>query len=409
MMVLEAIRILSTMSPPKEAEGGGLSGHDSNTISHHHKRRRWLHALPEDHDGGLDDDNKSSSTSSASSLLIPGLPDDIALYCLALARRSDHLSLACLNARFNSLIVSGDLCGLRRQMGIAEHWVYLVCDLRGWEAFDPGAGRWMRLPKIPCDDCFNHADKESLAVGPHLLVFGRELWNFAVWAYYSPRRGWRRCRQMNFPRCLFASGSSGPIAIVAGGSDKDGAVLRSAELYNSETEQWELLPNMHTPRKLCSGFFMGGKFYVIGGMSGPNAPLTCGEEYDLQSRTWRRIEGMYPTAGKAAGAPPLVAVVEDHLYAVEHHTNMVKRYDKERNSWAVIGRLPVRADMSNGWGLALKACGRELLVVGGQRGTDGESIVLSSWRPGEGAPEWKVLGVKEHAGVFVYNCAVVGC
>lgn len=394
--------------------------HSGDSSAHHHnysRRRRTLDGDDENNDGGGNGGSNGVSDGRqgkrwSSSLLIPGLPDDIALSCLALARRSDHASLACLNARFRSLIESGYLYGLRRWMGVAEHWVFLVCDPRGWEAFDPRANRWMRLPRIPCDDCFNNADKESLAIGPHLLVFGRELRDFAVWTYCSVGlgRGWSRCSPMNRPRCLFASASSGSIAIVAGGSDKTGTVLNSAELYDAETGRWELLPAMSAPRKLCSGFFMRGKFYVIGGMLGTTA-LTYGEEYDLQSREWRRIEGMYPTASDAAGAPPLVAVVDDQLYAVEYRTNRLKRYDMEHQSWAVVGRLPVRADTSNGWGLAFKACGRELLVVGGQRGPEGESIVLSSWRPGGGgaAPEWRVLGVKEHAGIFVYNCAIMGC
>ncbi|PON84426.1 hypothetical protein TorRG33x02_197590, partial [Trema orientale] len=75
--------------------------------------------------------------------------------------------------------------------------------------------------------------------------------------------------------------------------------------------------------------------------------------------------------------------------------------------------LPVRADSANGWGLAFKACGEELLVVGGQRGTDGEGIVTNAWNPKSGVKDgtldWKVQDVKEHNGVFVYNCAVMDC
>lgn len=344
---------------------------------------------------------------------LPGLHDDVALNCLVLVCRSDYDSLACLNRRFKSLISSGYLYGLREQMGLVEHWVYLVCDPRGWEAFNPVRNKWMSLPAIPCDECFNYADKESLAVGCELLVFGRELLDFAIWKYSCATRKWAKCPGMNFPRCLFASSSSGSIAIVAGGSDKNGKVLKSAELYNSEKGRWELLPNMHSPRKLCSGFFMDGKFYVIGGMSGPTTSLTCGEEYDLQTRTWSKIEGMYPNVNNVAQAPPLVAVVNNQLYAVEYLTNMVKKYDKKNNSWAVLGRLPVRADSSNGWGLAFKAFGKELLVIGGQRGPEGESIVLNSWCPdsgnANGTLEWKVLAVKEKSGVFVYNCAIMGC
>lgn len=344
---------------------------------------------------------------------LPGLHDDIALTCLARASKSDYASLSCLNVRFHMLIKSGYLYDLRRQLGVVEHWVYMVCDPRGWEAFDPFRKKWMRLPKIPCDDCFNCADKESLAVGSELLVFGRELFDFAIWKYSLACRDWVKCEGMNHPRCLFASGRLGSMAIVAGGSDKNGNILRSAELYDSITGKWEMLPSMHYPRRLCSGFFMDGKFFVIGGMTSPTDSLTCVEEFDLKTRKWRKIEGMYPNVNRAAHAPPLVAVVDSELYAVEYVTNMVNKYNKENNSWDALGRLPVRADSSNGWGLAFKSCGQALLVVGGQKGPEGETIVLNTWHPKSGVKngtlDWEVLGVKEHSGVFVYNCAVMGC
>ncbi|KAF6139712.1 hypothetical protein GIB67_006660 [Kingdonia uniflora] len=363
--------------------------------------------------GGDYDDSGRHSRADSSDSLLPGLHDDITLNCLAWVERSDYASLACLNTRFNSLTKSGYLYELRKKMGISEHWVYIVCDPRGWEAFNPLRRKWMSLPKIPCDECFNHADKESLTVGNELLVFGREYFDFAIWKYSLVNGNWVRCQGMNLPRCLFGSGSYGSIAIVAGGSDKNGTVLKSAELYNSESGTWEVLPNMHSPRKMCSGFFMDGKFYVIGGMSSPTSSLTCGEEFNLQTKEWRKIEGMCPNVNKAAQAPPLVAVVDNQLYVVEHVTNMVKKYNKEKNSWELLGRLPLRADSSNGWGLAFKACGKQLLVVGGQRGPEGEGIVVSSWCPKSGVKngslEWKVLDVKENSGVFVYNCAVMGC
>ncbi|KAL6566738.1 hypothetical protein OROMI_015142 [Orobanche minor] len=352
----------------------------------------------------------------SSDCYLPGLHDDVALICLARASRSDYASLSCLNNKFNNLINSGYLYELRRQLRIVEHWVYIVCDPRGWEAFDPFRNKWMGLPKIPCDDCFNHADKESLAVGSELLVFGREMFEFAIWKYSLTRRDWSKCESMNCPRCLFASSSLGPIAVVAGGSDQNGNILKSAELYNSLTGKWEMLPSMHLPRKSCSGVFMDEKFYVIGGMSSPTDSLTCAEEFDFTTRKWRKIEGMYPNVNRAAQAPPLVAVVDNLLYGVEYSNNMVKRYNKERNVWEDLGRLPdpVRADLSNGWGLAFKSCGNALLVVGGQRGPVGEAIVLSSWNPkklsvGNKTLDCEVVGVKEHGGVFVYNCAVMGC
>ncbi|XP_022964959.1 F-box/kelch-repeat protein At5g60570-like [Cucurbita moschata] len=367
------------------------------------------HLLDLNSSGRVNDGHHLGSSDS----LFPGLIDDVALNCLAWACQSDYTSLSCLNSRFNELVRNGDLYGWRKRLGIKEHWVYLVCDLKGWEAYDPLRKVWMTLPKMPCDECFNHADKESLAVGSELLVFGREMFDFAIWKYNSTCNSWTKCRGMNRPRCLFGSGSLGSIAIVAGGSDINGNILDSAELYDSSLGTWEMLPKMTTPRRLCSGFFMDEKFYVIGGMSSSTVSLTCGEEYNFQTRKWRKIEGMYPYVNRAAQAPPLVAVVDNQLYSVEYLTNLVKRYDKVKNSWNVLGRLPLRADSSNGWGLAFKACGEELLVVGGQKGPNGEAIVLNACSPKfgmrNGALDWKFLGVKEHVGVFVYNCAVMGC
>lgn len=360
--------------------------------------------------GGVDDGRPRLRSSDS---LLPGLYDDVALNCLAWAYSSDYASLACLNTRFYNLIKSGYLFELRKHMGILEHWVYLVFDLKGWEAFDLVRKKWIRLPKIPCDECFNYADKESLAVGNELLVFGREMFDLVIWKYSVVNPNWVKCQGMDLPRCLFGSSSSGSIAIVAGGCDKSGTVLKSAELYDSSSGKWEMLPDMHSPRRLCSGFFMDDKFYVIGGMTSPIDSLTCGEEYDLKAKKWRKIEGMYPNVSKAAQAPPLVAVVDNQLYALEHSTNMVKKYDKQKNTWDVLGRIPVNADSSNGWGLAFKACGEQLLVIGGQRGPEGEVIVLNSWHPKSGIKngtlDWKVLSVKDKVGVFVYNCAVMGC
>jgi hypothetical protein len=52
------------------------------------------------------------------------------------------------------------------------------------------------------------------------------------------------------------------------------------------------------------------------------------------------------------------------------------------------------------------------LVIGGHRGPQGEVIVLHTWDPQDRStdrPEWNVLAVKERAGAFVANCAVMGC
>ncbi|KAF8390243.1 hypothetical protein HHK36_024768 [Tetracentron sinense] len=347
--------------------------------------------------------------------LIQPIGRDISINCLIRCSRSDYGSLASLNQSFRSLIRSGELYRLRQQMGVIEHWVYFACHLLEWEAFDPIGRRWMHLPRMTSNECFKCSDKESLAVGTELLVFGKEVTSQVIYRYSILTNSWSSGMTMNAPRCLFGSASLGEIAILAGGCNSQGNILCSAELYNSETGTWLTLPSMNKPRKMCSGVFMDGKFYVIGGSN--SRLLTCGEEYNLETKTWREIPDMFPARSSVVGgtegppaaeAPPLVAVVNNDLYAADYAEKEVRKYDKERNLWFTVGRLPERAVSMNGWGLAFRACGDRLIVIGGPRALGGRIIELNSWVPSEGPPQWNLLASK-HSGSFVYNCAVMGC
>lgn len=356
---------------------------------------------------------KISSTS-----LIHQIGRDNSINCLLHCSRSDYGSISSLNKSFRYLIRSGELYRLRRQMGIIEHWVYFSCNLLEWEAFDPITNRWMRLPRMTSNECFMCSDKESLAVGTELLVLGKEITSHVIYKYSILTNSWSFGMNMNFPRCLFGSASIGEIAIIAGGCDSNGNILSSAELYNSENGNWITLPSMNKARKMCSGVFMDGKFYVLGGIGAENAKsLTCGEVYDLNMGSWRLIPNMFPqrSGGGRAGeppivaeAPPLVAVVNNELYEADHAEKELRKYNKERNLWVSVGRLPERAVSMNGWGLAFRACGDRLIVIGGPRTLGGGIIELNSWTPAEDLPKWEVLA-RKHSGSFVYNCAVMGC
>lgn len=359
---------------------------------------------------------QDSGDSSDSGSLLPRMNRDSSITCLSRCSRSDYGSLASLNSSFRNIIRSGELYAWRRLNGIIEHWIYFSCALLEWEAYDPIRERWMHLPRMASNECFMCSDKESLAVGTELLVFGRELRSHVIYRYSLLTNSWESGMRMNAPRCLFGSASLGEIAILAGGCDSDGHILDSAELYNSENQTWEVLPSMNKPRKMCSGVFMDGKFYVIGGIGGRESKLlTCGEEYNLQTRTWSEIPNMSPGRSArgaempaTAEAPPLVAVVNNELYAADYADMELKKYDKERKLWFTIGRLPERAASMNGWGLAFRACGNRLIVIGGPRAHGGGFIELNSWVPSEGPPQWNLLARKQ-SGNFVYNCAVMGC
>ena len=349
------------------------------------------------------------------SLLIYKLGRDMSITCLLRCSRSEYGRIASINRGFRSVISSGEIYKIRRQMGIIEHWVYFSCSLVEWDAFDPRSNHWMRLPVMTSNECFMSSDKESLGVGTELLVFGMETLSQIIYRYSLLDNKWSSGMQLNTPRFLFGSASVGGIAILAGGCNADGKLLRSAELYNSDTGKWVNLPRMNKARKLCSAVFVDGKFYVIGGMGPGYTALTCGEEYDMKTQTWREIPNMYPrrkeeeVRNAAVEAPPLIAVVNNVLYSADYTRCEVRRYDKATNSWVVLGQLPERVVSTDGWGVAFRACGDRILVLGGPRAYGGRYVEIYSWTPGEGGElKWKVLATRQ-LGHFVYNCAVMGC
>ncbi|XP_004508827.1 F-box/kelch-repeat protein At1g26930-like [Cicer arietinum] len=375
--------------------------------------------VPGDHMKGEGKNHKNDQNHTGDSgLLIHPLGRDTSIQCLVRLSRFDYFSIAALNRSFRSLIRSGELYQIRQKMGIIEQWIYFSCDVFKWEAFDPNHGRLMHLPKMNSNECFMLSDKESLGVGTELLVFGREIMGPAIYKYSILTNSWLQGMKMNTPRCLFGSASLKEIAILAGGCDQYGNILSSVELYNSNTGTWEILPDLNTARKMCSGVFMDDKFYVLGGVGvGKTTQLTCGEEFDLKTRKWRKIPNMCPprnggdgvTETPASGeAPPLVAVVNNVLYAADYASQEIKRYVKEINSWVTIGRLPERVTSVKGWGVAFRACGDKLVVIGGPS-LHGETVTeVNAWVVDEGAPQWNSLVIIQ-SGCFVYNCAVVGC
>ncbi|KAF8103290.1 hypothetical protein N665_0188s0231 [Sinapis alba] len=349
---------------------------------------------------------------------ITRLDQNALLNCLAHCSLSDFRSIASTNRTFRSLIKNSELYRLRRAKGIMEHWIYFSCVLLQWEAYDPNGDRWLRVPEMTVNECFKSSDKESLAVGTELLVFGKEIMSHVIYKYSILTNTWTSGMQMNAPRCLFGSASLGEIAVVAGGCDPRGQILNSAEIYNSETGEWTVIPSMNKARKMCSSVFMDGNFYVLGGIGEGNTNmLMCGEVYDLKKRTWTLIPNMLPgsngggdsSAAAVSGAPPLLAVVKDELYAANYAQQEVRKYDKRCNVWNRVGSLPERASSMNGWGMAFRACGDQLVVVGGPRALGGGFIEINACVPREGeALHWRVLASKPSE-TFVYNCAVMGC
>ncbi|KAH8519414.1 hypothetical protein Peur_038353 [Populus x canadensis] len=346
----------------------------------------------------------------------PQLSDELENLILARVPRSEYWKFPNVNKRILSLVKSGELFKIRREIGVRESSVFIFATGdKSWWAFDRQFCSRRKLPDLPADCCFSFGDKESLCAGTHLIISGREIEGVVVWRYELETNSWNKGPSMINPRCLFASASCGAFAFVAGGVTGTGVdVLNSAEKYNPDTKSWEDLPRMRQRRKLCSGCFMDNKFFVIGGRNEEGNVLTCAEAYDEDKKAWDLIPDMLEDTPIATfQSPPLIAVVNNELYSLEPSSNQLKVYLKKSRTWKKLGAVPVRADSNKGWGVAFKSLGNELLVIGASTSTvsySGDGMAIYTCRPDSEAEElqWRPLECgKNRLSNFILNCSVM--
>ena len=110
------------------------------------------------------------------------------------------------------------------------------------------------------------------------------------------------------------------------------------------------------------------------------------------------------------GAPLLLAVVNNELYAADYEeNNELKQYDKLDNKWTTLGKLPVHSRDKNGWGMGFRACGDRLIVIGPPiNSTDEKVVELHSWTPDGQPPLWNLVGTRPYGGNGIVS-AVMGC
>lgn len=363
---------------------------------------------------GSDDGTSGTEPQDADYSYIPSLDYELEGQILARIPRSEYWKLCLVNRRCLTLLKSGELFKIRRELGVKESSVLMApIGENSWWAYDREFRTRRKLPNLQADFCFISGDKESFCAGTHLLVSGREVDGLVTWRYELAMNRWYKGPLMITPRCLFASATCGTSAFVAGGVgiEPNSEVYDTAEKYNPETKSWEPLQRMKRKRKLCSGCYMDNKFYVIGGRN-EDGELTCGEFFDEGMNRWNLIPDMLKDDPVLSShSPPLVAVVNNELYSLETSSNQLKVYVKSSNTWKQLGPVPVRADFNKGWGVAFKSLGNELLVIGAPSDSGaGNCMAIYTCCPDLDANElrWRLVNRnRNQIGHFILNCSVM--
>ncbi|KAJ1406079.1 Kelch-type beta propeller [Sesbania bispinosa] len=267
--------------------------------------------------------------------LIPGLPDDLAIACLIRVPRFEHMKLRVVCKRWNRLLSGNFFYSLRKSLGMAEEWIYVIKrDREGrisLHAFDPTYQLWLPLPPVPGD--FSEALGFGCAVlsGCHLYLFGgRDPVKGSIRRviFYSARTNkWHRAPDMLRKRHLFCSCAINNCLYAAGGEcEGNQRVLRSAEVYDPNRNRWNFISEMSTAMVPFIGVVHNGTWFVKG--LGPGRTINC-DAYSPETDTWTSV-----TNEMVNGWLNPCVSLNGQLYALDCQDGCkLKIYDSATDSW----------------------------------------------------------------------------
>lgn len=291
--------------------------------------------------------------------LIEGLPDAVALRCLALVPFYLHPKLELVSRSWHAAIRSPELFKARQEVGATED-LLCVCAFDPenlWQLYDPLHDLWITLPVLPSK--IRHlAHFGAVSTSGKLFVLGGgsdavdpltgdQDGSFAtneVWSYDPVTRQWSPRASMLVPRSMFACCVLDGKIVVAGGFTSCRKSISRAEMYDPEKDVWIPIPDLHrTHNSACSGVVMGGKVHVL------HKGLSTVQVLDNVGLGWTVEDSCWPQGP--------MAVVKGALYVMSH--GIILKQDGN------VRKVVLGPEFRRRIGFAMAGLGDEIYVIGG--------------------------------------------
>lgn len=344
-------------------------------------------------------------------LLIPTLPDDLALECLLRVPITFHPNLRLVSHGWKSAMADPSFYTERRRLGLAEDLVCLI------QPISP-------LPQPP-ETVKHHLSPAAEIGGPpqyNLNIYNltRREWRrvslsvptFAqcvavpaekkvvVLGGWDPSTlepvnkvlvvdlvtgTWKEGSPMPTARSFFSTMAVGPTATVyvAGGHDGQKNALRSAEAYDVAADYWWTLPEMSEERDESQGFsFDGSKFWVVSGYGTESQGRFRSdvEVFDPEVGSWSKIEGWWPFPTTTPKTTTAVAGGRWRRWLFVGEGEL-REFDWEENRWKGLNSNRVPKPLNGSNSVSLVDVGEKIFAMGN---CDGEGECMEGCG-GEGA------------------------
>uniref|UniRef100_A0A5B6ZY20 Putative Galactose oxidase/kelch repeat superfamily protein n=1 Tax=Davidia involucrata TaxID=16924 RepID=A0A5B6ZY20_DAVIN len=297
--------------------------------------------------------------------LIEGLPDAVAVRCLARVPFYLHPKLELVCRSWRAAIRSTELVKARQEVNSLEDFI-CVCAFDPenlWQLYDPLRDIWITLHVLPSK--IRHlAHFGVVSTVGKLFVLGGvsdavdtttgdqdgSSATNEVWSYDPVSRGWAPRASMLVPRAMFACCVLDGKIVVAGGFTSRRKSISQAEIYDPEKDVWVSIPDLHyTHNSACSGMVIRGKVHVLHkGLSAVQVLDNGRIGWTVQDHGW--LQGP-------------MAVVRGVLYVMSH--GLIYKQEIEARK-VVVSASELRSRI----GFAMIGLGDDIYVIGGVMGPE---------------------------------------
>ncbi|MQM07441.1 hypothetical protein Taro_040278 [Colocasia esculenta] len=325
---------------------------------------------------------KSGQVDVLDSPLISGLPDDIALLCLARIPRRYHGILRCVSKKWKALLCSEEWRSCRQRHDLQETWIYALCRRNKrrncYYVFDPNSDRrsWTCLQSVP-PQCLKREGMAFETIGSKLYVLGGCSWGEdstdEVYFYDASINTWAKGCPMPTPRyidqkhltdskgfgtltkgntkmslggrvlpipifseegkrCYFVSAVLGDRLYTTDGAGMGSKTFQTWDTYDPCLDSW----TSNQDRKLAADvqklISLDGKIYSI---HEPNHEFHYAGTFDPTDNDWEHSNSEIALCWRG----PTV-IVDEILYMLDETSGAkLMRWQEETGDWVSVGRL----------------------------------------------------------------------
>ncbi|XP_051147364.1 F-box/kelch-repeat protein SKIP4 [Andrographis paniculata] len=302
--------------------------------------------------------------------LLPGLPDDVALCCLARVPRWFHPILNCVSRRWRKLLCGEELHQYRLKHHLEETWVYALCRDKNEQLcmymLDPNQLKrgWKRIDGLPVR-FFKRNGVGFEVLGKKIYLFGGCGWiepaTDEVYCYDGSANMWSRGSSLSTARSFFAYEALDEKIYAIGGIGSESSNPQSWDIYDSHTDHWSSHVDPNVIPEIEDSVVLDGKIYIRCAIS-PVSSHVCALVYDPSNSTWQ-----HANADMASGWRGPAVVIDGILYVLEQTSGLkLTMWQAEAREWIALRRLSMHLVTPP---CRLVAIGKKILVVGKGLGT----------------------------------------